>query len=101
MERLTLSGLSAVQRHMDGVVFNTPVAFVGNPDSVLRAFISGLEALTSMGQRRIRFFRGDDEAMAEALKWIDEWFSSHDIERDQVRGQRTTNVPLPPDTENS
>lgn len=95
LTRPTISGLSAAQSRMKGVVFDTPVAFVGRPDSILMAFLSGLEALSSQTRRRFRFFREGDDPIADASDWIDSWYELHGLDRDAIRGQITAN-PTPP-----
>ena len=95
LTRLTVSGLSAAQSRMKGVVYDTPVAFLGEPDSLLMTFLSGLEALSSRARRRFHFFRGDEATVDDAVAWLDAWFESHPQERDELRG-RITARPSPP-----
>jgi hypothetical protein len=88
MTRLTISGLRVGQERLKGVTFDTPVAFVGSPDSIIVTFLRGIEALTSRGRRRFAFFDNPDEA----ARWIDSWFVTHHKDRAALRGQITTNV---------
>ena len=85
MTGLTISGLRAAQARYKGLVFNTPSAFVGNPDSLLVTFLRGLEALTSRGKSRFAFF----DNLAEAVKWVDGWYETHQLDRERLRGQLT------------
>lgn len=94
MSQLTISGLRVAQQRISGVVFNTPVAFVGRADSILIAFLSGFEALSSRGRRRFRFFRREEEPVAAALAWVDEWFEENNVDREAVRGRVTASPPL-------
>jgi hypothetical protein len=91
--------LRTAQQRIAGVVFNTPVAFVGRPDDIVLAFLSGFEALSSQGRRRFRFFRREEEPLAASLVWLDEWFRENDVDRDAVRGQVTASPSLLPASE--
>lgn len=88
MTRLTIPGLRAAQGRYKGLVFNTPSAFVGSPDSLLVTFLRGLEALTSRGTSRFAFF----DNLPAAVVWIDDWYDSHNLNRQTLRG-RVTAVP--------
>jgi hypothetical protein len=85
MTGLTISGLRAAQARYKGLVFNTPSAFVGNPDSLLVTFLRGLEALTSRGTSRFSFF----DNLSEAVAWVDVWYDTHQLDRERLRGQVT------------
>lgn len=95
MTKVTITGLRTVQGFMRGVVFDTPVAYVGRPDRVVSAFLSGLEALSSRRGHRFRFFREDDydDPMAAAVAWLDRWYEETGRNRAALRGQITTQVP--------
>lgn len=95
MSHLTVSGLRAAQARIAGVVFDTPVAFVGRADNIMLAFLSGFEALSSQGRRRFHVFREGEGSLAVALAWLDEWFRENKVDRDAVRGQVTANPPRP------
>ena len=91
MTRFTISGLRIIQENLRGVQFETPVAFIGKPDSILITFLKGLEALTSRGNGRFAFF----ENMEEAKKWIDSWYTTNRKERHALRGQFSTQYHFP------
>ncbi|MCB8945296.1 MAG: hypothetical protein H6658_16235 [Ardenticatenaceae bacterium] len=91
MTRFTISGLRIVQENLRGVQFETPVAFIGNPDSILITFLKGLEALTSRGNSRFSFFKDLDEAQ----KWIDAWYVTNRKDRQALRGQVSTTYHFP------
>ena len=95
MERLTVAGLRVAQQRMSGVVFDTPVAFVGNPDSILLAFLSILEGLSSRTRSRFAFFREGEDPIADAVAWVGAWYEQHGIDREARRG-RITAAPTPP-----
>ena len=86
MTRVTVGGLRVAQVRLNGVVFDTPVAFVGSPDSIVITFLRGLEALTSRGRSRFGFFTN----IEEAVKWIDAWYLTHHKNREALRGQVST-----------
>ena len=92
MTRFTISGLRAIQENLRGVQFETPVAFIGNSDSILITFLKGLEALTSRGNSRFAFFDNSDEASA----WIDAWYTTNRKDRQALRGQISTDFHFPP-----
>jgi hypothetical protein len=85
MTRLTIPGLRAAQSRYKGLIFNTPSAFVGNPDSLLVTFLRGLEALTSRGTSRFGFF----DNLSDAIAWIDAWYDTRQLDRERLRGQLT------------
>jgi hypothetical protein len=100
MTRVTVPGLRTAQGFMRGVVFDTPVAFVGPPDPIVRAFLSGLEALSSRRGHRFRFFQDDEhnDPMLAATVWLDDWYAEQGRDRAALRGRITTQVPeLPED----
>lgn len=88
MDKVTVSGLRTIQRRLQGVRFDTPVAFVGNTESIFITFLRGLEALTSRGKSRFGFFA----SMEEAVSWIDAWYITYHKDREQLRGQVTTEI---------
>ena len=92
MTRFTISGLRIIQENLRGVKFETPVAFIGKPDSILITFLKGLEALTSRNNSRFAFF----EDMAEARQWIDAWYTTNRKDRNALRGQVSTKYYFPP-----
>lgn len=89
--KVRFSALNAANSRMRGVVFNTPVAFVGKPDTAFATFLSMLEAMSSKGSRRFSYFSNVDEAVA----WIDNWFVERHLDRNALRGQVTA-TPTPP-----
>ena len=91
MTRFTISGLRVVQENLRGVQFETPVAFIGKPDSILITFLKGLEALTSRGNSRFAFF----EHAEEAKRWIDSWYTANRKDRISLRGQVSTQYHFP------
>ena len=91
MTRFTISGLRVIQENLRGVQFETPVAFIGKPDSILITFLKGLEALTSRGNNRFSFF----EDQNEALDWIDSWYKTNRRDRNALRGQISTQYHFP------
>ncbi len=95
MTRVTVAGLRTVQGFMRGVVFDTPVAFVGPPDPIVRAFLSGLEALSSRRGHRFRFFQDDGrkDPLIAAVAWLDDWYVEQGRDRAALRGRITTRVP--------
>lgn len=97
--RITVAGLRTVQGFMRGVIFDTPVAFVGPSDPIVRAFLSGLEALTSRRGHRFRFFQDDEhnDPIEAATAWVDEWYQIQGRDRVSLRGRITTEVPELPD----
>ncbi|MFQ5434708.1 MAG: hypothetical protein ACE5FD_07510 [Anaerolineae bacterium] len=88
MEKVTVSGLRTIQQRLQGVRFDTPVAFVGNTESIFITFLRGLEALTSRGKSRFGFFTN----IEEAVSWIDAWYITHRKDREELRGQVTTEI---------
>jgi hypothetical protein len=90
MTGLTIPGLRAAQARYKGLVFNTPSAFVGNPDSLLVTFLRGLEALTSRGTSRFGFF----DNVSEAVAWVDAWYDNHQLDRERLRGQVTVKTSM-------
>jgi hypothetical protein len=95
MSRVTINGLRTVQGFMRGVVFDTPVAYIGPPDRIVRAFLTGLEALSSRRDNRFRFFQAEehDDPIAAAVAWLDAWYVQAGRDRAALRGQITTQVP--------
>jgi hypothetical protein len=95
MTKVTITGLRTVQGFMRGVVFDTPVAYLGRPDRIVSAFLSGLEALSSRRGNRFRYFREEDHAdpLAAAVAWLDAWYVETGRDRAALRGQITTKVP--------
>lgn len=89
--RFRVSGLLVATQRMKGVVFDTPVAFVGNPGNVFFTFLISLEALSSQGQKRFAFFND----VPEALEWNNRWFDERRLERQALFGVVTGN-PTPP-----
>jgi hypothetical protein len=89
MTSVTVSGLRAAQSRLQGIVFDTPVAFVGSADSIIITFLRGVESLTSRGRTRFGFFTDLDEAVA----WIDSWYTTHHKDRDSLHGLVTTHIP--------
>ena len=92
MTRFTISGLRVVQENLRGVQFETPVAFVGSPDSIVMTFLKGLEALTSRGKSRFSFF----ESTEEAKEWIEAWYTANRKDRNALMGQISTQYHYPP-----
>ena len=92
MTRFTISGLRTIQENLRGVQFETPVAFIGNSDSILITFLKGLEALTSRSSSRFAFFENYDEAK----QWLDSWYTTNRKDRQALRGQISTNFHFPP-----
>lgn len=86
MSSITVSGLRAAQARLQGVVFDTPVAFVGNADSIIITFLRGVESLTSRGRSRFGFFTDLDEA----VRWIDAWYVDNHKDREALYGRVTT-----------
>ena len=95
MTKVTIAGLRTVQGFMRGVVFDTPVAYLGRPDRVVSAFLSGLEALSSRRGHRFRFFSEEhyDDPLAAAIAWLDAWYVETGRDRAALRGKITTKVP--------
>lgn len=91
MSRFTISGLRIIQENLRGVQFETPVAFIGKPDSILITFLKGLEALTSRGNSRFAFF----EDVSEAQNWIDSWYTTNRKDRTALKGQISTQYHFP------
>lgn len=89
--RFRVSGLLVASQRMKGVVFDTPVAFVGNPGNVFLTFLISLEALSSQGQKRFAFFN----EVPEALEWNNRWFEERGLDRQTLLGIVTGN-PTPP-----
>ncbi len=89
--RFRVSGLLAASQRMKGVVFDTPVAFVGNPGTVFFTFLTSLEALSSRGPKRFAFFSSVDEA----VRWNNHWFVERKLDRQSLIGVITGN-PTPP-----
>jgi len=89
--RFRVSGLLVASQRMKGVVFDTPVAFVGNPGSIFLTFLTSLEALSSRGQKRFAFFDSVDDALA----WNNRWFIERKLDRQTLVG-RVTGNPTPP-----
>jgi hypothetical protein len=85
LTRLTIPGLRMIQNRFKGLVFNTPTALVGSPDSLLVTFMRGFEALTSRGTSRFAFF----DNLPAAVAWLDNWFDDHNLNRETLRGQVT------------
>jgi hypothetical protein len=85
---LTVAGVRLVQKRLDGVVFDAPVAIVGSPNSVFITFLQTLDALTSRGRRRFSLLTN----VEEARDWIAQWYLENGKERDALRGQVTTIV---------
>jgi hypothetical protein len=101
MTRVTVAGLRTVQGFMRGVIFDTPVAFVGPPDPIVRAFLSGLEALSSRRGNRFRFFQDDEhqEPLVTAIAWLESWYEEQGRDRAALHGRISTEVPDVPDEE--
>ncbi|NLF67194.1 MAG: hypothetical protein GX579_21610 [Chloroflexi bacterium] len=95
MTKVTIAGLRTVQGFMRGVVFDTPVAYLGRPDRIVSAFLSGLEALSSRRGHRFRFFSEEhyDDPLAAAVAWLDAWYVETGRDRAALRGKITTKVP--------
>ena len=91
MTRFTISGLRIIQENLRGVQFETPVAFIGKPDSILITFLKGLEALTSRGNSRFAFFENTDEAKT----WIESWYTTNRKDRNALRGRISTQFHFP------
>jgi hypothetical protein len=91
MGRFSVSGLRIIQDSIKGVQFDTPVALVGNQDSIIVTFLRGLEALSSRGRSRFGFF----STVEECLYWIDSWYKSNQKDSDAMRGQISTKYGLP------
>jgi hypothetical protein len=91
MSRFTISGLRIIQENLRGVQFETPVAFIGKPDSILITFLKGLEALTSRVNSRFAFF----ENVNEAEKWIESWYTTNRKDRNALRGHISTQYHFP------
>jgi hypothetical protein len=91
MGRFSVSGLRIIQDSIKGVQFDTPVALVGNQDSIIVTFLRGLEALSSRGRSRFGFF----STVEEGLDWIDSWFKANQKDRNALRGQISTKYGLP------
>ncbi len=91
MPRFTINGLRVIQEHTKGIQFDTPVALVGKPDSILTTFLRGFEALTSRGKTRFSYFNDTDEA----VQWIDAWYITHHKDRQNLVGQISTNYHFP------
>ncbi len=89
--RFRVSGLLVASQRMKGVVFDTPVAFVGNPGNIFLTFLTSLEALSSRGQKRFAFFN----RVEEALEWNNRWFDERGLDRQTLVGVITSN-PTPP-----
>jgi hypothetical protein len=89
--RFRVSGLLVASQRMKGVVFDTPVAFVGNPGSIFLTFLTSLEALSSRGQKRFAFM----DSVEDALIWNDRWFVERKLDREAMIGLVTGN-PTPP-----
>lgn len=89
--RFRVSGLLVASQRMKGVVFDTPVAFVGNPGNIFMTFLISLEALSSRGHKRFAFFNTVDEALA----WLDQWYVDRKLDRQELVGVITGN-PTPP-----
>ena len=91
INRITISGLRTVQEATKDIQFDTPVALVGRPDSILVIFLRGFEALTSRRSTRFSFFNDVDEA----VQWIDAWYISHRLNRQSLVGNISTNYHFP------
>ena len=89
--RFRVSGLLVASQRMKGVVFDTPVAIVGNPGSIFLTFLTSLEALSSRGQKRFAFM----DSVEDALAWNDRWFVDRKLDREALIGLVTGN-PTPP-----
>ena len=94
MTKVTIAGLHRTG-FMRGVVFDTPVAYLGRPDRIVSAFLSGLEALSSRRGHRFRFFSEEhyDDPLAAAVAWLDAWYVETGRDRAALRGKITTKVP--------
>ena len=90
-KRTMLTALRTAQNRSKGVVFNTPVAVLGKPGSLLMYFLTTLDALSSKGKSRFAFL----SSVEEAEKWIEDWFLANNLERSALVGQITATIPEP------
>jgi hypothetical protein len=85
---ITVRGLRTIQRRLSNVVFDVPVAIIGQEDSVFAVFLRGVEILTSRGKRRFDFFDNEEDATA----WIDGWFKTYHKDRPTLYGQVSAQI---------
>lgn len=89
--RVRFGALNTASQRMKGVVYHTPVAFVGKPDTMLATFLAMLEAMSSKGARRFSYF----SEVESAIEWIEGWFEEQGLDRAGLRGQITATPTLP------